>query len=88
MIFSTAWLKGMGERAIKTLAQALVAALMVYAGGQAGLLDVDWLTVLSTAGLTTVLSVLTSIGNADFTAGVPAPVEPARDSGPAETPAS
>mgnify|MGYP003604640960 CR=1 FL=1 len=37
--------------------------------GAVGLLDVDWLGALSAATLATVVSLLTSIGNADFTAG-------------------
>lgn len=54
------------ERGVKTFAQALVAVIGV---GAVGLLDVDWLGALSSATLATVISLLTSIGNADFTAG-------------------
>lgn len=68
MIWTIAFWKGAGERALKTFAQAL-AALIV--GNGIGLLDVQWGSVLSVAGLALVASVLTSIGNADFVAGAP-----------------
>lgn len=68
-MFTRAWIKGMAERAIKTAAQALLSALGVYAVGATGVFDVDWLAALSAALMTTVLSILTSIGNADFVAG-------------------
>lgn len=48
------------ERAIKTLAQT-AAALIVAAG--TGLLDTDWLTVASVAGMAAVVSLLTSIAS-------------------------
>ena len=66
MIWSSAFWRGATERALKTFAQALVAVIGV---GAVGLLDVDWIGALSAALLATVVSVLTSIGNADFTAG-------------------
>ena len=66
MIWSVSFWRGAGERAVKTFAQALVAVIGV---GAVGLLDVDWIGALSAALLATVVSVLTSIGNADFTAG-------------------
>ncbi len=50
-----------GERALRTFAQSLVAVL---GAAQIGLLDVDWVTTLSTAGMATVLSLLTSVGAA------------------------
>lgn len=46
-----------GERAYKTFAQASLAAIGT---GASGLIEVDWLTVLSVSGLATVLSILTS----------------------------
>lgn len=67
------------ERAVKTLAQSLIA---VIGTGTLGILDVDWLTALSVAGLATVLSVLTSVAQPEFVAGeadatpVPADYEP------------
>lgn len=65
-MFTIAFWKGLVERAIKTFAQALVA---VIGTGALGILDVDWASALSVAALATVASALTSIGNADFTAG-------------------
>ena len=65
-MLTKAFWKGAGERAVKTFAQALVAVIGV---GAVGLLDVDWRGALSAATLATVISLLTSIGNADFTAG-------------------
>ena len=66
MLWSIAFWRGAGERAVKTFAQSLVAVIGV---GAVGLLDVDWIGALSAATLATVISLLTSIGNADFTAG-------------------
>ena len=51
------WWKAAGVRAVKTVAQAAVAAI----GTTAMLSDVDWLVVGSTALLAGVLSLLTSI---------------------------
>lgn len=69
-IYATAafW-KGAAERAVKTFAQALLGVLM---GGATGILDVDWLAGLSVAALATLVSLLTSISQPDFTAGAPA----------------
>lgn len=47
------------ERAVKTFAQA-AAALLTASG--IGLLDADWLQILSVAGMAAVVSVLTSVG--------------------------
>lgn len=52
-----AWIKAAGVRAIKTIAQALVAAI----GSAAVLESVDWRVALSTAALAGVLSLLTSV---------------------------
>lgn len=46
-----------GERAYKTFAQASLATI---GSGATGLVEVDWVTVLSVSGLATILSVLTS----------------------------
>lgn len=51
------WLKAAGIRAVKTFAQAAIAAV----GVSATLGAVDWLTVGSTAVLSAVLSLLTSV---------------------------
>ena len=80
MIWSSAFWRGATERALKTFAQALVAVIGV---GAVGLLDVDWIGALSAALLATVVSLLTSIGNADFTSGQ-TPVVIEHDGGVAE----
>lgn len=51
------WIKAAGIRAVKTLAQTAVA--MIGVGATIG--TVDWLTVISTAGLAAILSILTSV---------------------------
>ena len=51
------WFKAAGIRAVKTLAQT--AAAMIGVGATIG--TVDWLTVISTAGLAAILSMLTSV---------------------------
>ena len=66
MIWTADFWRGCAERAVKTAAQTFVATVGVSA---AGILDVDWVTVASVTALATVLSVVTSIGNAEFTAG-------------------
>lgn len=52
------FLKDMAERAIKTFAQAAIAAL---GAGATGLIGIDWINVLSIAGFATLVSILTSI---------------------------
>jgi hypothetical protein len=47
-----------GERALKTVAQVALATIGVTA---AGLLDVDWVQVLSVSALAGVMSLLTSV---------------------------
>lgn len=73
MITTAAFWRGAAERALKTFFQTFVAVILGSLGAEtigvtAGLLDVSWLAALSVAGLAAVLSVATSIGNADFTA--------------------
>lgn len=51
------WLKAAGIRAVKTLAQTAVA--MIGVGATIG--SVDWPTVISTAGVAAILSLLTSV---------------------------
>ena len=51
------WAKAAAVRAIKTVAQAAIAAI----GSSAALGDVNWILVASTAALSGVLSVLTSV---------------------------
>lgn len=49
------------ERAVKSFAQSLAAVL---GAGGAGLWDVEWTTALAMAGMTTLLSLLTSVASA------------------------
>ena len=52
------WLKAAGVRSLKTIAQTAVATI----GTAAMLGDVNWIAVLSASALSSVLSLLTSIG--------------------------
>ena len=60
--------RAVAERALKTFAQA-AAAMLIAAG--TGLLEADWVTVASVAGMAAVVSVLTSIGSGAVTDGSP-----------------
>lgn len=52
------WIKAAGIRAIKTFAQTAVGML----GGDAmGVMDVDWIAVLSVAAVAAIASLLTSV---------------------------
>ena len=51
------WIAAAGIRAIKPFAQSAVAAI----GVTATISEVDWLVVISTAGLAAILSLLTSV---------------------------
>jgi hypothetical protein len=67
-MFTLAFIKGAGERAIKTGAQTALAFFVI---GTTGLLDLDWVALGSVAGAAVVASLLTSISNPDFVAGPP-----------------
>jgi len=67
-MFTRAFLYALLERAVKTFAQT-AAAMLVAAGS--GLLDADWITVASVAGMAALVSVLTSIGSGAATDGSP-----------------
>lgn len=56
-MFTRTWLVAALNRALRTMAQAAIAAI----GTTAVLEGVDWLVVASTAGLAAVLSLLTSL---------------------------
>lgn len=72
MLWTKEFWKGAGERAVKTFFQSFVAIL----GTSAVILqDVDWAFVVSGSALATILSLATSIGNANFTAGTDTPVQ-------------
>lgn len=47
-----------GERAVKTVAQTAIATIGV---GVAGVLEVDWVNVLSVSALAGIMSLLTSV---------------------------
>lgn len=52
------WLKAAGIRAVKTVAQTAVAML---SGEMIGIVEVNWLNVLSVAAMAGVVSLLTSV---------------------------
>lgn len=62
------WIKAAAVRAVKTMAQA---ALAVIGTGTIGLMEIDWLNILSITLMAGVCSVLTSIaGLPEVTDGV------------------
>lgn len=56
-MFTAKWWKAAGIRAIKTLAQAAIAAI----GTSVAIEDVSWVYVASTAALAAILSLFTSV---------------------------
>ena len=52
------WIKAAGVRAIKTVAQTAVGML---SGNMIGIMDVDWIAVLSVATMAGIVSLLTSV---------------------------
>lgn len=58
MIFTVDWIKAAGIRAIKTMAQTAVGMLT---GEMTGILDADWLAVVSVSAMAGVVSILTSV---------------------------
>ncbi len=57
MNYWTLWIKAAGVRALKTFAQTMVGVI----GASALLSEVSWMTVLSSAALAALLSILTSV---------------------------
>ena len=55
---SVKWLKAAGIRAVKTFAQTAVALIGTE---MVGFTDLDWLHIVSVAGVAAVLSLLTSV---------------------------
>lgn len=53
------WLKAAGIRAIKTFAQT---AVSLFGGDLVGILEVDWVKIVTVSATAAVLSLLTSIG--------------------------
>lgn len=72
-MLTAAFWKGALERAVKTFVQTTVASLIAFVGAATTAWEVDWLTgAYSAVGiglLAAFLSLATSLGNADFTAG-------------------
>ena len=58
MIFTVEWLKAAGVRAIKTMAQTAVGMLT---GEMVGIMDADWVAVVSVSVMAGVVSILTSV---------------------------
>jgi hypothetical protein len=71
-VWTAAFWKGAGERAFKTFLQSAVATALStgVVSGVTGFHAVPWVAIASIAGVATILSVATSIGSSDFTAGV------------------
>jgi hypothetical protein len=77
-MWTLAFWKGAGERAIKTFFQAFGGFIGVTGVGTVlGFGGVNWGQAGSVALVAAILSLVTSIGNADFTAGVPRALPPA-----------
>lgn len=75
-MWTRAFWRGLGERAVKTAAQGFVygtglSVVVAGVGDGTGIafVDVPWLLGAQTAVVMAAFSAVTSIGNADFTAG-------------------
>lgn len=81
MIWTRAWWKGAGERALKTFLQNWVGVFGLATGAEVvtdlpGFLALPWVPATMTATVVTILSFATSVGNAEFTAGHDRPSDP------------
>ena len=65
-MFTRAFWVSAAERALKTVAQSVVAVMGV---GAVGILSVDWVQTLSVAAAAGLASILTSIADADRVSG-------------------
>ncbi|MEO3978756.1 holin [Streptomyces sp. CAU 1734] len=65
-MFTAAFWRSTGERAVRTAAQATIGAI---GADQLGLLDVDWGQAASVGGLAAVLAVLTAVATSGGTEG-------------------
>ena len=75
---------GVGERAVKTFLQTFVATLGYVSQtiiGVEGFLSLPWATAASTAAVATLLSIIASLQNADFTKGLVEVEVPAQSPG-------
>lgn len=85
-MFTTAYLKSLGERALVVFAATLSSLLI--AGGT-GLLDTPWQQSLSTAGMAALVAILVSIGGGAATSSqAPALTSKTTEKELAEAPAS
>ena len=55
------WIKAAGIRALRTLLQAAASSAIVAIGSATTIGEVNWVVVASTAGLSAIMSVLTSV---------------------------
>lgn len=63
-IFNRTFWRDAIERLVKTIAQTMVAVL---SAGATGLMDINWVSLLSVSGLAGLVSLLTSIASASAT---------------------
>lgn len=66
MLTTASFWKAAAERAVKTFAQTAAALLT---GNVTGLLEVDWISLVSVSGLAALVSLLTSVGTDAVTGG-------------------
>lgn len=69
-MWSVAWWKDAGERAIRTAAQAAV-ALIVVGENALGIMDIDWANLASLSGGAALVSILTSVATHGITGNGP-----------------